>query len=96
MQLDQISALLAWITPDDATKYHKKLCVQVKSTLEADKKRELCPLYKTKTKPELEKLCRSLKIPVTQAPTKHELVDLISRKRGDPDPVIPILLIQGN
>ena len=34
-------------------------------------------------------MCRSLKIPVTQAANKHDLVQLISRKRGDADPTPP-------
>ena len=45
----------------------------------------------TKTREEFEKMCRNLKIPVTTALAKHDVVELISRKRGDRDPTVPTL-----
>ena len=47
------------------------------------------------TKDELEKMCRNLKIPVTPASVKHELVMLISRHNGEADPVPTAKLYSG-
>ena len=82
----RLVALLAWITPDEAKEYYSKLHTQVNNTLETDQQRgkwKNHPLYVSNNKEELEKLCRSLKIPVTPATTKHQLVILISKKRGE-------------
>ena len=90
--ITRLIAILAWIKPNEATKYYEKLQAQVRATLEADQKREMwkvSPLYRTKTREELEKICRNLKIPVTTALEKHDVVELISRKRGDRDPTVP-------
>ena len=43
-------------------------------------------LYRTQTKLQLEALCKTLKIPVTPAVSKHQLVSLISEKRGESYP----------
>ncbi len=47
-------------------------------------------LYKTQTKPELEKTCHQLTIPVSASLVKHDLVKLISEKRGEQEPLTPI------
>ncbi len=85
----RLIALLAWIKPDEAKEYYSKLHAQVTNTLEADQQRERWkehPLYKNNTKEELEKLCRTLRIPVTSSTTKHQLANLISKNRGEPEP----------
>ena len=61
---------------------------QVSSMLEADRqhaKWKQHPLYskKKQNKEQLEKICRVLKIPVTSSVTKHQLVSLITNKRGE-------------
>ena len=84
--------ILAWVTPDEAKKYYEKQHTHIKTKLESDRRRELwknSTLYMTKSKDELEKLCKKLKIPITHAPNKHDLVKMISRKRGDEDPTAP-------
>ena len=54
------------------------------------------PLYRTKTKVQLEGDCRSLKIPVTTSLHKHELVNLIFEKRAEPKRAEPLPLYSGN
>ena len=40
-------------------------------------------LYKSNTKPELEKICRKFRIPVTSTLLKHQLVSLIIKNNGE-------------
>ena len=60
--------------------------------IHADKEKEKWSnhsLYIKHTKAELEALCHSLKIPVTSAVTKHQLVSLVSAKRKEAEPPQP-------
>ena len=85
----RLIALLAWVTESEAKEYYSKLQAQVNNMLETDQQRERWkdhPLYINNTKEELEKLCRSLKIPVQPSTVKHQLVNLISNNRGEPEP----------
>ena len=64
--IQQIS-LLSWVSPRDVKEYHKKLQDQLNSQRMFEKEKEKWKshdLYRTKTKPQLEVLCRNLKIPV--------------------------------
>ena len=81
----QLIALLAWVAPSEAKEYHDKLDTQVSRMLEADHERTKWkhPLYSNNTKEELEKICRTMKLPVTSSVTKHQLVSLITKKRGE-------------
>ena len=57
--------------------------------MEADRQRAKWkdhPLYSKHTKEELEKICREMKLPVTPSLTKHQLVNLISKERGEEQP----------
>ena len=84
----KLIALLAWTTPSEAKEYYSRLDDQVVRILEADQQREKWkhhPLYKH-TKPELEKMCRSLKLPVSPSLTKHQLVTLIANSKGEKEP----------
>ena len=54
----------------------------IRKSLEADQQRELWkqhPLYQKHTKDELDKMCRNLKIPVTPALVKHELLSSLQQ-----------------
>ena len=82
--LAQLIALLAWLTPNEVREYYNKLEKQASGMLEADRQREKWKqqtLYSGTTKEELEKLCRSMKIPVSFSVAKHQLVSLITKKR---------------
>ena len=88
-QISKLIALLAWVKLDEVSEYFTKLRDQLKNTMDCDEERERWkahPLYSKNTKEQLEKLCHSLKIPVTPALTKHQLATLIMKKRGDPEP----------
>ena len=85
----QLIALLAWVAPSEAKEYYDKLDTQVSRMLEADHERtkwKQHPLYSNNTKEELEKICRTMKLPVTSSVTKHQLVSLITKKRGEEEP----------
>ena len=87
--IQHLITLLAWVTPVDATEFYSKLNTQAKSILEADQQCEQWknhPLYVNNTKEELEKLCRSLKVPVKATTNKHQLVILICSHRGEEPP----------
>ena len=80
----QLIALLAWVAPSEAKEYYDKLDTQVSRMLELDHERtkwKQYPLYSNNTK-ELEKICIT-KLPVTSSVTKHQLVSLITKKRGE-------------
>lgn len=78
--IQHLISLLAWVTPAETKEFYSKLDAQAKSTLEADTQRETWkdhPLYADNTREELEKMCRSLKIPVKASVNKHQLASLI-------------------
>ena len=52
-------------------------------------------LYRTKTKPQSEAQCQTLKILATPALTKHQLVRMISEKRGENSPQLKQPLYSG-
>ncbi len=52
-------------------------------------------LYRTQTILQLEALCTKLKIPVTPSVNKHQLVSLISQKKGENYPQLQQLLYSG-
>ena len=84
----RLIALLAWIPPNEFKEYYSKIQERVNDILDTDQQWEKWkkqPLYMNKTKDELKKTCRKLKIPVTPSTNKHQLVLLISRNRGDPE-----------
>ena len=79
-------SLLSWTTLSDVREYIKKFQAQIDAQIEAERERERWKsntLYKTKTKPQLEVLCKKLKIPVTHALAKHQLACLILEKQGE-------------
>ncbi len=89
----KILALLAWVTESVARQYHSTFFQGMEDTLKNDLLRETwktTALYKTQTKSELEKTCHQLRIPVSVSLVKHDLVKLISEKRGEQEPLTPI------
>ena len=94
-----ICALLLWTNhqmtlSDKSHYYHGQHPVKLNSitrTFKVKSEREKerwksHPLYKENTKVKLEAQCRSIKIPVTAALHKHELVSLICERKGEPSP----------
>ena len=82
-------ALLAWVTVSEAKQYYEKVRRRTEDTIKGDEERKRWKnhnLYCTKTKAELETLCKSLKIPVTPSLSKHQLVSLVSQKKGETFP----------
>ena len=77
-------ALLAWVPESDVLSYFdnktKEECVQLLNDQRLQQWSEH-PLYKTKKKNELERMCRDLKSSVTPNVSKHELVKCISEKK---------------
>ena len=83
-ELTRQIALLSLITPCEVKAYHKKCTETYKNQEIADKEKERWkshPLYRTRTKSQLEAMCRQMTIPVTSVLAKHELLKLISEKR---------------
>ena len=92
--LQQI-ALLAWVTPSQVKAHHKKLIDQYEGQENAERERErwrIHPLYQSNKKPQLEVICRQLKIPVTHTLPKYQLVKLIVEKRKQTPPPEPKLV----
>ena len=85
-------ALLSWITPHEVKAYHDK-CTDIyrnQEITEREKERwKIHPQYRTSTKSQLEATCRQMRIPVTSALAKHELLKLISEKKGEAPPQPP-------
>ena len=87
--LVQQFSLLSWTTPANVKEYIKKVHAKIEAQIESENERQRwkCDaLYKTQTKPQLEALCRKLKIPVTASVPKHQLARLIYEKQGKPLP----------
>ena len=86
--IQQIS-LLSWVPPREVKDYQKKLQDQLdnQKIMEKEKNRwKSHELYRKNTKVQLEALCRKSKIPVTSSLAKHQLVSLITSKRGEEPP----------
>ena len=84
----QIS-LLSWVTPSEVREYKKKLDNQYEQQLKSEREKNKWKkhsLYRNKTKPQLESMCRKLRIPVTSSLLKHQLVSLVSQKSGESAP----------
>ena len=84
-------ALLAWITVSEAKAYYCKLRRRIEDLIKGDEERERWKnhsLYRTQTKNQLESLCKSLRIPVTAALNKHQLVNLVSQKKSENYPLL--------
>ena len=82
-------ALLSWVTQTEVTNYIKKVQTQIEAQLEAELEKmrwRTHPLYKSKTKAQLEAECKQLKIPVTSNLAKHQLTTLIVKKKGELPP----------
>jgi hypothetical protein len=97
--LNQVS-LLAWITPAEVKAHHQKLIHQYENQEAAEQERErwkMHPLYRSNKKPQLEVICRQLKIPVTQSLPKFQLVKLIvAKKKEQPPPEPKLIKYSGN
>ena len=81
-------ALLAWVTQSEANQYYAKLKRNIEETIKADEERERWKnhsLYRTQ-KCNLKVCAKVLKIPVTAAPNKHQLVSLVSQKKKEDYP----------
>ena len=94
----QIS-LLSWTTPSEVKQYYKNIQIEIESQVKSEREKERWkshPLYKENTKVKLEAQCRSIKIPVTAALHKHELVSLICERKGEPSPPASQLLYSGS
>ena len=91
--LSQQIALLAWITPSKVKAHHKKMTDQLRAK-RCRKKRvlEVHPLYQSNKKPQLEVICRQLRIPVTHSLPKFRLVKLITQKKKEQAPPDPKLI----
>ena len=82
-------SLLSWITPQEVTDYIAKVERQLEHQTKAEfeKRRwKMHTLYKHNTKDKLEAMCRNLRIPVTPSLAKHNLAELICKKKGEPLP----------
>ena len=74
----------------------QKLIDQYESEENAEKERERWRMhqqYRSNKKPQLEVICRQLKIPVTLCVPKFQLVKLIVEKRKEPPPPEPKLIM---
>ena len=83
--IHQVS-LLSWIKPGEVKQYYRNAEAALNSQIECEREKERWkghPLYRTHTKAQLESQCRGLQIPVTAALHKHELVSLITEKKGE-------------
>ena len=93
-------ALLAWIPPSEVKAYHSKLTKIQEKQEKSEKEKQRWkshPLYRFKTKNELELMCKQQKLPFTSSMAKHELVQLISYKKNEePPPEISSKLYDGN
>ena len=82
-------AMLAWIPLLEVKEYYSRAKRRLEETAKNDEERERWKshtLYCTKTKSQLEELCKKKNIPVTQALNKHHLVRLISENMGEHHP----------
>ena len=92
-------SLISWTTPSDVRQYIKKVQDKIEAQFQSERERERWKsntLYKTKTKPQLEQMCRQLKIPVTPALAKHQLTSLILEKQGKSLPLVNTTSYSGN
>ena len=77
-------ALLSWVTPSEVRRYKTKLDDQLEHHKESEREKnrwKTHSLYRDKTKPQLETMCRELRIPLTSSLQKYQLVSLIAKKR---------------
>ena len=82
-------ALLSWVTPSEIRRYKTKLDDQLEHQQESEREKnrwKTHSLYRDKTKPQLETICRELRIPVTSSLQKYQLVSLIAEKKGEVPP----------
>ena len=97
--LIQQFSLLSWTSPGEVRQCIKKVQDKIEGQIESEIERERWKtntLYRTKTEPQLEVLCKNLKIPVTPALAKHQLTRLILEKQGKPlPPLTPCTLHNG-
>ena len=87
--ITQQISLLSWVTPYEVREYYKNQRNQYVQQIESEREKNRWKshdLYKGKTKTELEKMCRKLRIPVTSTLLKHQLVSLIIKNSGEPMP----------
>lgn len=85
-ELVQQLSLLSWVTPFEVREYFTNLKDRYEQQLKCEMEKERWKshsLYRNKTKTELERMCRKLRIPVTSALLKHQLVSLIALKNGE-------------
>ena len=85
-ELVQQLSLLSWVTPFEVREYFTNLKDRYEQQLKCEIEKERWKshsLYRNKTKTELERMCRKLRIPVTSALLKHQLVSLIALKNGE-------------
>ncbi len=85
-EIMKLIALLSWVPVKFAEQYFDKLQNQVTDTINADQEKDKWknhPLYKQNKKEALVTMCREMKIPATPALYKHQLVHLISQKKGE-------------
>ena len=96
--IHQIS-LLSWTVPREVREYYVKIYTQVENQIRAEigwQQWKSHHLFKTHNKAQLEAMCRDLKLPVTSALLKHDLVALICEKQGEASPAAPTSLYSGN
>ena len=87
--ITQQISLLSWVTPYEVREYYKNQSNQYEQQIESEREKDRLKshdLYKSNTKPELEKICRKLRIPVTSTLLKHQLVSLIIKNKGEQMP----------
>ena len=85
-------ALLSWVTPSEVRRYKTKLDDQLEHQIKSEREKsrwKTHSLYQDKTKPQLEAMCRELRIPVTSSLQKYQLVSLIAQKKGEVPPPEP-------
>ena len=83
--ISQIS-LLSWVTPSEVRQYKNKLDDQLEHQIKSEREKnrwKIHPLQQNKTKPQLEAICRELRIPVTSL---LQMVTLITQKKGEDRP----------
>ena len=82
-------ALLSWVTPSEVRRYKSKLDDHLEHQMKSEREKYRWKthfLYRYKTKPQLEAMCRELRIPVTSSLQKYQLVSLITQKNGEAPP----------
>ena len=82
-------ALLSWVTPREVKEYISKQENQFDSQVKSEIQRrrwKVHPLYKNNNRDKLEAMCKSMRIPVTSSLAKHNLAELICKRKGEQCP----------